>query len=211
MSALLGCPFCGCVTSAHNDTDSPLWFAGCGDDSCEVQPHVYEATEAEAIAAWNRRAQPAAPAVDARMCLCKDRPLSACPGEWEPGCDLGNNPAFVRRSPDAAPSVVEPRTALQRFESNIGTEDCTPIERLRFFCSLAMRPQDWLDEEAFFDAMTEAHPPRAPLTGEQIDAMWRVSYRDRSGGGECSFDWFEAGIRALEAAHGIAADRGAAQ
>jgi hypothetical protein len=29
-------------------------------------------------------------------CTCKDRALSACPGEWEPGCDLGNNPAHVR-------------------------------------------------------------------------------------------------------------------
>ena len=29
-------------------------------------------------------------------CMCKDRALSACPGEWEPGCDLGNNPAHVR-------------------------------------------------------------------------------------------------------------------
>ena len=32
------------------------------------------------------------------LCMCKDRPLSACPGEWEPGCDLGNNPAFLEVS-----------------------------------------------------------------------------------------------------------------
>ena len=31
-----------------------------------------------------------------QLCMCKDRALSACPGEWEPGCDLGNNPAHVR-------------------------------------------------------------------------------------------------------------------
>ena len=144
-----------------------------------------------------------------------------------------------------APSVVEPRTALQRFESNIGTEDYTPIERLRFFCSLAMSPQDWLDAEAFFDAMTEAHPPsvvepvalvvskygdpesfgereiealsdlnkipyntklytatpiRAPLTdGQIISAM--ESCLD-------AWDWKEF-ARTIEAAHGIAADRGA--
>jgi hypothetical protein len=29
------------------------------------------------------------------LCMCKDRALSACPGEWEPGCDLGNNPDHV--------------------------------------------------------------------------------------------------------------------
>lgn len=31
-----------------------------------------------------------------KLCMCKDRAASACPGEWEPGCDLGNNPAHVR-------------------------------------------------------------------------------------------------------------------
>ena len=30
------------------------------------------------------------------LCMCKDRPLSACPGEWEPGCDLGNNSEYAR-------------------------------------------------------------------------------------------------------------------
>lgn len=29
-----------------------------------------------------------------------------------------------------------------------------PIERLRFFCSIAMSGQDWLDSEPFFDAVT---------------------------------------------------------
>lgn len=29
-------------------------------------------------------------------CICKDRAVSACPGEWEQGCDLGNNEAYVR-------------------------------------------------------------------------------------------------------------------
>ena len=32
----------------------------------------------------------------AALCACKDRPATACPGEWEPGCDLGANPAHVR-------------------------------------------------------------------------------------------------------------------
>jgi hypothetical protein len=30
------------------------------------------------------------------LCSCKDRTLSACSGEWGPGCDLGNNSAHVR-------------------------------------------------------------------------------------------------------------------
>ncbi len=44
------------------------------------------------------------PAIDAlraalEQCSCGDRPKGECPGEWEPGCDLGNNPAFARRVP----------------------------------------------------------------------------------------------------------------
>jgi hypothetical protein len=49
----------------------------------------------------------------------------------------------------------------------------------------------------------EAHPPRAPLTEEQIDAMWQAAYQELRDEPRCSFDWFEAGIRALEHAHGI--------
>lgn len=28
---------------------------------------------------------------DEEMCSCGDRESSKCPGQWEPGCDLGNN------------------------------------------------------------------------------------------------------------------------
>jgi hypothetical protein len=33
---------------------------------------------------------------DEPLCMCQDRALSQCPGEWEPGCDLGANENFVR-------------------------------------------------------------------------------------------------------------------
>ena len=36
---------------------------------------------------------------DETRCMCKDRALSACPGEWAPGCDLGNNPAHAWPAP----------------------------------------------------------------------------------------------------------------
>lgn len=35
------------------------------------------------------------PAPTAQQCHCKDRPADQCPGEWEPGCDLGANPAHA--------------------------------------------------------------------------------------------------------------------
>ena len=34
-------------------------------------------------------------AAEAERCMCKDRAKADCPGEWEPGCDLGNNEKFV--------------------------------------------------------------------------------------------------------------------
>lgn len=33
------------------------------------------------------------------LCMCKDRAADKCPGEWEPGCDLGSNPKYVRVAP----------------------------------------------------------------------------------------------------------------
>jgi len=33
------------------------------------------------------------------QCSCGDRAKDQCPGEWEPGCDLGNNPKYARRVP----------------------------------------------------------------------------------------------------------------
>jgi hypothetical protein len=48
------------------------------------------------------------------LCMCKDRPLTECPGEWEPDCDLGNNPAYVKVFVPAKPATpaVEPEPAL---------------------------------------------------------------------------------------------------
>ena len=50
-------------------------------------------------------------------------------------------------------------SALERFdeiEARCDAEDklsLSPLERLRFFCSLAMSGQDWLDVEPFFQAV----------------------------------------------------------
>lgn len=41
--------------------------------------------------------------------------------------------------------------ALRRYKECGGDEEKGPIERLRFYCSLAMSGQDWLDVQPFFD------------------------------------------------------------
>ena len=42
------------------------------------------------------------------LCACKDRPASECPGEWEPGCDLGANPKYARAAPQEPVGEVDP-------------------------------------------------------------------------------------------------------
>lgn len=49
--------------------------------------------------------------------------------------------------------------ALVRFIECEGDKEPDPVERLRFFCSLAMRGQDWLDAEQFFDALKQQGEP----------------------------------------------------
>jgi hypothetical protein len=56
---------------------------------------------------------------------------------------------FEREQPPA-----EAQPALQEYNECMKSEDdVSPLERLRFFCSLAMNGQDWCDSEPFFDAL----------------------------------------------------------
>lgn len=58
---LLPCPFCGgaasVIQSRRVDTYGE-WLAGCDSEQCIPQPEALADTEAEAIAAWNRRPAP---------------------------------------------------------------------------------------------------------------------------------------------------------
>ena len=64
-------------------------------------------------------------------------------------------------------------TAMDRYRDVEGGYDRDPVERLRFFCSLALSPQDWLDVEPFFDAITgEISALKAPpkvLSAEDVE------------------------------------------
>jgi hypothetical protein len=42
------------------------------------------------------------------------------------------------------------KTSLEQFKELGGSEENNPLDRLRFFCSLAMSGQYWLDSERFF-------------------------------------------------------------
>jgi Lar family restriction alleviation protein len=59
--ALKPCPFCGGEASPFEDYGhSSAWEVGCFNGDCRVEPHVWEKTKAEAIAAWNTRYKPKA-------------------------------------------------------------------------------------------------------------------------------------------------------
>lgn len=71
----LPCPFCESQPTAHNDTDGPFWVVACGNLECAAQPETSGKTEADAIAAWNRRTPPAvAPWRSAVLDLIDDYP-----------------------------------------------------------------------------------------------------------------------------------------
>lgn len=78
------------------------------------------------------------------------------------------------------------KNAKKRFESAMkGCKETDPIERLRFYCSLAMSGQDWLDAEPFFDALVADRKRR----GEPVAYVSGGFRRIYNGPG----DWYNVG------------------
>ena len=72
-------------------------------------------------------------------------------------------------------------TALERYLEHTADEPITdPVEALRFFCSLSMSGQDWLDVERLFDAASkernELHTKNEWLRDALIDLKEAVEY-----------------------------------
>jgi len=88
-------------------------------------------------------------------------------GTWTPFNPLIHGPDMWRLEQALRAALAEPMAeqhpekgpALSAYNEIAATDDPgSPLERLRFFCSLAMRPQDWLDVKPFFDALAEPQP-----------------------------------------------------
>lgn len=75
--------------------------------------------------------------------------------------------AYARAALSAA-SSAEP--ALHRFDE-AAAEGMVPTARLRYFCSLAMSGQDWMDVEPFFDAVESprAAEPVSPTSAGDVE------------------------------------------
>lgn len=87
-----------------------------------------------------------------------------------------------------------PLTAKQRYDKAMeGCNEPDAIERLRFFCSLAMTGQDWIDVEPFFDAIKQV-----PLTNAKVFELAQPFCDEENlVANEIGF------ARAIERAHGI--------
>jgi len=66
--SLKPCPFCGTAPTVEYWHGGPKTKrrVGCDNEECAPMPHVTGPTEAEAVAAWNRRAAPAPPSDEGR-------------------------------------------------------------------------------------------------------------------------------------------------
>lgn len=94
------------------------------------------------------------PTLTQSPCQCGDRAASECPGEWEPGCDLGANEAHVRVAPKgaedalaaalaapvekAAPSAAQ--SALDQIELMLGGCDAIEVVRSALSAQQAAQP-----------------------------------------------------------------------
>ncbi|MFY8038888.1 MAG: hypothetical protein ACOVN4_04385 [Bosea sp. (in: a-proteobacteria)] len=76
----------------------------------------------------------------------------------------------------AALEQPQQHPARQRFDDTGGREEPDPVERLRFFCSLAMNKQDWLDVEAFFDDVLAERQKNAALEQPEQDTAVHMTH-----------------------------------
>jgi hypothetical protein len=170
--------------------------------------------EAEAIAAWNRRAQPAAPAILMSAVFVKEGADDFAPQRLLP---CGSAVYLV--PPDAAPSVAPEPVAWEGGEGweSLAWELCAD-ENGEDACNELIWeggpiPEPWGDRWMKYEGEAKrlialvhkhaAHPPRAPLTDEHVTAVVRSVCPNLA---ETSKAWRDLVVECrywLEAAHGI--------
>lgn len=185
---------------AHNEARAALAAA----DAQPAEPVQEPVTLADVLDALNvfnkwRPSEGGEPWTEADFISVKYLPdfINTVAAAWfSPTASAASTPPTPQRWMRSPPKPVP--SALATFESNGETDELNPIERLRYFCSLAMDGQDWLDVEPFFDALYTT-TRRQPLTDEQLEEL----FRRNAGYGQ---DDFMACARAIERHHGIGED-----
>ena len=174
---------------------------------------------------YQRAADSLRAALAAEPCACKDRPATECPGEWEPGCDLGNNPKFVRVAKE--PSLSQKLAAVTCDECGAkftpqmaplhecAAEPAQPVAyRLdypptvgvgwpRFFgADDHKRMLHHLEDgKATVTPLYAAPPAQQPLTDERVRDLW--SWSATAEAERTATTQQHAFARAIERAHGI--------
>lgn len=113
-----------------------------------------------------------------------------------------------------AARAADQASALQRYNQHADLADEPPLERLRAFCSYAMKGQDWLDVEPFFDDVAGAVPAdrralaqlRILLSAVSEVTSWDWSDNDR----ECLADMAALGEAAGRIEHWLQQEAAAA-
>lgn len=99
------------------------------------------------------------------------------PAEFRSGNDIPVTQATIKRERmeeilrDAIEADRQRGNAKQRYDEIMkdDTEEPDPIEDLRFYCSMAMSGQDWLDVEPFFDRLIADRKRRGePVNEEEL-------------------------------------------
>ena len=111
-------------------------FSAVGVSQGEVTHWMHLPDAPGAAAPRPAPAEPQPAAQQEPLCMCKDRALSACPGEWEPGCDLGNNPAHARPAGYTQAGERKPLTDEQIDRHSIAAVDCPPSSTVILVSSL---------------------------------------------------------------------------
>jgi hypothetical protein len=74
------------------------------------------------------------------LCHCKDRPADQCPGEWEPGCDLGNNEKHIRVA-EPTESIGSERKRLRAAQAEAVMPLVGPLLDAYEGCSQSVRSE----------------------------------------------------------------------
>lgn len=218
MSELKPCPFCGCAPDVITRPDNAAkteFFAAvrcyCDGYSARAYQNAQRNTQdeatAEAIAAWNRRAQPAAPAeqeISAEEKFCDghcswaehhpDCSLSAPPAQpvahlWQHG-ETGRTRIVM---PDqiftadanwllVGPMYLHPAAAPSVAPEPVAWTLQSELDAAQTTCSAHLwftNPRNSAWTALFTREKIAAHPPRAPLTEEQKRDLVK----------ECDLDW----------------------
>lgn len=117
-------------------------------------PHPHPQDAAPASSSATRAAITALAASAEPKCHCGDRPAAQCHEPWEPGCDLGNNPAHVRVAAEPVAVPAGWREVIADVAADISDHPSLAHEKLRRL--LAAPPAPAAAEQSMIEAVTRA-------------------------------------------------------